>query len=207
MLKVRTFLPLSIVLFSLACGVLGQSIPGTQTPIPTLSSLAANTSSAGVTTITPSPIITTTFTLTATTTPTSVPTSAPSATIDPQSATLEAMMGSLSAISNISQYMHPVGTPLPNWRSVPIMSQATAGQEFPGNVYSYTAAATLDKARLYYEGKSQSLGFVMAPGIGSAGAGSNAQHDVSFISFILTIYLTSFDNDTGHVIVVISKLP
>jgi hypothetical protein len=87
------------------------------------------------------------------------------------------------------------------------MSQTTAGQEYPGNIYSYTVPTTLDQARQYYEGKTQSLGFIMGPGTGYASTGANASHDVSFISYALTIYMTSFDNDPGYVIVVISMLP
>jgi hypothetical protein len=198
MLKVRTFLPLSIVIISLACGGVSQVLIGTQTPIPTLPSPA---------TITTVPLATTTIAPSATAMPTQIPTVAPSATIDPLAATQLAMMGSMAAITAASLYFHPVGTPLSNWRSVPIMPQATAGQQFSGYIYSYTTAATLDQARLFYEGKAQSLGFAMAPGSGSAGTGSNAQHNVSFISYNLTLYLASFDNDTGHVIVIISKYP
>jgi hypothetical protein len=87
------------------------------------------------------------------------------------------------------------------------MPQAIAGQEFSGYIYSYTATATLDQARLFYEAKAQSLGFSMAPGSGFAGTGSNAQHNVSFVSYNLTLYLASFDNNTGEVIVIISKYP
>jgi len=87
------------------------------------------------------------------------------------------------------------------------MPRATAGQEYSEYVFSYTAAATLDQARLFYEAKAQSLGFIMAPGTGYAGTGSNAQHNISFVSYNLTLYLVSFDNGTGNVIVIISKYP
>lgn len=207
MLKVRKFLPLSVVLFSLSCGVLSQVLPVTQTPVPPVSPLSTATISPDVKPVTPSPDVTATFAPSATNTLTQIPTTVPTATIDSQAATLVAMVGSMGAITNIALYLHPVGTPLSSWRSVPIMSQATAGQEFPGNIYSYTATATLAQARQFYEGKAQSLGFSTAPVTGYGGIGSNASHDVSFISYSLTIYMTSYDNDTGHVIVVISKLP
>lgn len=198
MLKVGKFLPLSIVILSLACGLVSQALPVTQTPIPTLPPPVAVTNAPEVTTtLAPSPTFTST----------QIPTVAPSPTVDPQTATQQALMGSMGAITDISLYLYPVGNPLTSWRSVPIMSQAIAGQEYPGNIYSYAAAATLVQARQFYEGKAQSLGFIMAPGSGYAGTGANASHDVSFISYALTIYMTSFDNDPGYVIVVISKLP
>ncbi|MGA2502866.1 MAG: hypothetical protein ABSG01_02095 [Anaerolineales bacterium] len=198
MLKVRKVLLLSIVLLSLACGLFSQTLPGTQTPNPTLPPPAAVTNAPDPTaTLAPSPTLTST----------QIPTVAPTATVDPLAATQQALMGSMGAITDISLYLRPVGIPLSSWRSVPIMAQATAGQEYPGNIYSYSAAATLDQARQFYVGKSQSLGFIMAPGTGYAGTGVNASHDVSFISYPLTIYMTSYDNDPGHVTVVISKLP
>jgi hypothetical protein len=198
MLKVRKYLPLSIVIVSLACGVVSQALPGTQTPFPTLPPLA---------TVTTAPLATDTTIPSPTSMPTQIPTTAPSATADPLAATQLAMMGSMGAITTASLYFHPVGTPLTNWRSVPIMQQATAGQQFSGYIYSHTAAATLTQACLFYEATAQSLGFAMAPGSGYSGTGSNAQHNVSFNSYNLTLYLGSFDNDTGHVIVIISKYP
>ena len=85
------------------------------------------------------------------------------------------------------------------------MAQATAGQEFNPNVYSYVAAATLDQAQGFYQGKAASLGITTPPGTSFGGTGAKASHGVSFISYNLTILITSYDNDTGHVIVVISK--
>jgi hypothetical protein len=110
-------------------------------------------------------------------------------------------------LTNISQYFHPVGAPQASWDVIPIMSQATAGQEFQANIYSYIAAATLNQAHLFVAGKAQSLGLIDSPATGSAGSGSQATHSVTFISYRLTIVLTSFDNDTGHIIVVISTVP
>jgi hypothetical protein len=198
MLKEHKFLPLLMILLSLACGVVSQPLPGTQVSIPTLPS---------PTTITTLPIATNTPASSPTSVPTQIPTTAPSATVDSLAATQMAIMGSMGTITTASLYFHPVGTPLSNWRSVPIMPQATAGQQFSAYIYSYTAAATLDQARLFYEGKAQLLGFTMAPGSGFSGTGSNAQHNVSFVSYNLTLYLASFDNDTSHVIVILSKYP
>jgi hypothetical protein len=198
MVKPHKFLPLVIILLSPACGVVSQALPGTQALLPTPPPQA---------TVTTLPLATNTSAPSPISIPTQIPTVAPTATVDPLAATQLAMMGSMGAITTASLYFHPVGAPLSNWRSVPIMPQAIAGQQFSGYIYSYTAAATLDQARLFYEGKAQSLGFAMAPGSGSAGTGSNAQHNVSFVSYNLTLYLASFDNDTGHVIVIISKYP
>ena len=124
-------------------------------------------------------------------------------------ATSIAQMGPMGALTNIAQYYHPVGTPVKTWRNVPVMPQATAGQEYPPFVYSYTATATLDQARQYYAALAPSLGIAFQPGTGSAGTGALAVHNVTFLSLSpqLAIVLTSFDNDPAHVIVVFAKAP
>ncbi len=200
MYRERKFLLVIMVFLSLACGLFAQAAPATQTPVPP---------SITATVPTPTREVTFTFVPSAVSTPTQLPTATGPAiaTIDSMSATLAAQMGSMGGLSNISMYFHPIGTPLANWRAVPIMSEATAGQEFPGNIYSYSAKATLDRARQFYAEKAQSLGLSNVPATGFAGSGSQATHQVTFFSFNLTIVLASYDNDTGNVIVVISKLP
>lgn len=198
MLKVRKFLLVSIVLLSLACGLFAQTLPGTQTPVQINTATAAFTST---------PEATATLIPLATVMSTQVSTATASATIDSMATTLEAEMGSSAALTNISQYFHPVGTSLASWHAIPIMQQATAGQEFQANIYSYITAATLDQARQFYAGKAQSLGLTNLPVTGSAGSGSQATHSVTFLSYSLTIVLASYDNDPSHVIEVISTFP
>jgi hypothetical protein len=130
-------------------------------------------------------------------------------TLEPSNATLAAEMGSMGVLMKnpMPQFLHPVGEPLKSWHDVPVMPQATAGQEFNANVYSYIATASLAQAGQFYSSKAASLGLTTPPATGFGGSGSNAEHDMMFSSFSLTIVLTSFDNDTGHVIAVIAKVP
>jgi hypothetical protein len=94
-----------------------------------------------------------------------------------------------------------------NWHDVPIMPQATAGQEYKPNLYSYVAKATLDQAEQYYIGKVAALGIVNAPATSYGGSGSQATHSVIFYSYDLTILINSYDNDSSHLTVVISRYP
>ena len=87
------------------------------------------------------------------------------------------------------------------------MPQATNGQEFSASIYSYSATATLDQAHQFYASKAGSLGFSNPSVTSIVGSGSTASHQVTYYSYHLTIVLTSYDNDTPHVIVVISKVP
>jgi hypothetical protein len=103
-------------------------------------------------------------------------------------------------------YSNPVGTPLKSWHDVPIMPEATAGQEFQSDIYSYKAATTLSKATQFYNGKVSSLHWSCFPtATGTGGSGSSAEHDSAFMCGSMTIIVVSFDNDTKHVLVVIEK--
>lgn len=53
----------------------------------------------------------------------------------------------------------PQGTPVESWREIPIMPQATAGQEFDGGTYSFKAAATVQDVQNYYNEQLPGLGW------------------------------------------------
>jgi hypothetical protein len=195
----------TFVLISLACDLVTQSVQATQVSVP---------SQAALTTATSQLADTATVEASATALPTQAPTNTPmpvaaTETVDPTFAALEAAMGSMGILMEnpIPQFIHPVGEPLKSWHNVPIMPQATAGQEFSANIYSYIATATLTQAGQFYESKAASLGLSIPPITGSGVIENRAKHDVTFNNFNLTIVINSFDDDTSHVIVVISKVP
>jgi hypothetical protein len=104
-------------------------------------------------------------------------------------------------------YSSPVGPPLKNWNDVPIMTEATAGQEFQSDIYSYKANTTLKKATSYYSSQANSLGWSCYQATGSGGTGDQSTHDADFSCGSFTIIITSFDNNAGQVLVVINKVP
>lgn len=104
-------------------------------------------------------------------------------------------------------YSNPVGTPLQNWHDIPIMPQATAGQEFQADIYSYKASATFVDATRFYAAKSSSLGWSCVQSTGNSGTGSSANHSTTFLCQGFLLNVTSFDNDPNHVLVVINKAP
>ena len=199
MLRVVVFIAAICALILAGCTSAVAPTAATKTSPPTL-------------TFTPSPQPTPTSPPSPTESPTD--TQAPSPTLTPAATPLStemqtemAMVGSAGALANISQYFHPAGTPAQSWNGVPIMPQATAGQEFNPYVYSYTATATLEQARQFYASKAADLGLPGVSGTGSGGTGNGAFHNVVFLSRPLTIDATAFDNDSTHVVVVISKAP
>jgi hypothetical protein len=142
--------------------------------------------------------------------PSGAPTGAasPSETPNPD---LQSVPIPFANLMGIRQYFNPVGIPVQTWNGIPIMPQATTGQEFkPGAVYSFKAAAAIAQGVSFYKGKISALGYSLngEPATGSAGTGSNALHNSVIYCYkgsqILLIYIAAFDNDTGHIIVVIS---
>jgi hypothetical protein len=116
-------------------------------------------------------------------------------------------IGPMADLLQISQYFNPVGTPLANWHGVPVMTQATAGQEFKADIYSYRASATYNTAAQFYNQQAGTLNWSCFSATSTAGTGSYADHSVNMLCQGFTIVMTSFDNDTSHVLVVINKVP
>lgn len=53
----------------------------------------------------------------------------------------------------------PQGTPVQVWREIPIMPQATAGQEFDGETYSFKVNATSQEVQDFYTAELPKLGW------------------------------------------------
>jgi hypothetical protein len=71
--------------------------------------------------------------------------------------TLEALASALPDFENI---FNPEGTPVQEWRGIPVMPQATAGQEFAeNNTYSFRVAATAQEVQEFYNSQLEPLGW------------------------------------------------
>jgi hypothetical protein len=186
----------------------------TDTPLPTStpepsSTMATSTPTLVVNTPTPTMNPLATFPLELTQTPGIMATvTAYAATATADYLKNSALFGSLADMMGIMQYFNPVGTPVTSWHTIPVMLQATAGQEFKMDIYSYKATTTLDKAAQFYTDQATSLNWPCNPAVtSSAGTGITADHSTTFTCQGFIISLTSFDNDTSHVIVVLNKAP
>jgi hypothetical protein len=102
-------------------------------------------------------------------------------------------------------YANPIGTPLQSWQGIPVMKEATAGQEFKADIYSYKANATLQQARQFYNSKSASLKWSCTISMGFGGSGSHATHSVTMACNGFSVILMTYDNDTNHVLIILSK--
>lgn len=77
---------------------------------------------------------------------------------------LPSMAPSLEAIASqipdFGSYFNPEGTPVSEWKEIPIMPQATAGQEFTDTgTYSFRVNATIQEVQDYYKAELEKLGW------------------------------------------------
>ena len=70
--------------------------------------------------------------------------------------TLEALP---SEIAQIGNYFDPQGTPVAEWNGIPIMPQATVGQEFDANNYSFKFTGTAKEASDFYNSNLGNAGW------------------------------------------------
>jgi len=105
--------------------------------------------------------------------------------------TLEAIPTALSDFGNM---FNPQGEPVAEWNGIPIMSQATAGQEHDAYNYSFKFTGTSQEAQNFYESEMETLGWasLMSVPSGENGALLSFQKD----NKSLTITIVTTDNDT-----------
>ena len=104
--------------------------------------------------------------------------------------TLEALP---SAIPDVSQYLNPTGQPVSDWNSIPIMPQASAGQEFNKNAYSFRISDTVENIQAFYNGKLPSLGWTSS--FSAQGGGQGSVMLFTKDSSVLSITATQVDKD------------
>jgi len=98
-------------------------------------------------------------------------------------------------LPDIGQMMDPQGTPVAEWNGIPIMSQATAGQEFPNaNSYSFKASVTVQEVQDYYKTELTNLGWSSSLSI--PGSSEGAVMLFSKDNSVLTVTITSSDGAT-----------
>ena len=62
--------------------------------------------------------------------------------------------------TDFGDFLNPQGTPAQEWKGIPIMPQATAGQEFSErNTYSFKAPVTVKEVQDFYNQKLTALGW------------------------------------------------
>ena len=105
--------------------------------------------------------------------------------------TLEALPSSMPALG---QYLNPTGTPVSTWNDIPIMSQATAGQEFNKTTYSFKASGVTEAdVQTFYNDQLKTLGWTS-----SFSAQGGSQGGIMLFtkdSSVLSITVTTIDQN------------
>jgi hypothetical protein len=91
---------------------------------------------------------------------TQVSTEIPSGTLEALPSALPSLEALGTNMPDIQGMFDPQGTPLTDWKGIPVMPQATAGQEDTnGSTYSYRADASVKEAQDYYKTELEKLGW------------------------------------------------
>jgi hypothetical protein len=73
---------------------------------------------------------------------------------------VETLQALPSAMPDFEGYFNPEGTPVSDWNGIPIMPQATAGEEFKDtSTYSFKVNATVKEAQDFYNTQLTNLGW------------------------------------------------
>jgi hypothetical protein len=76
---------------------------------------------------------------------------------------IETLAGTAQAIASempdFGNMFDPQGTPVSEWKGIPIMSQASAGQEHDANNYSFKFTGTAKEAQDFYNAEMSDLGW------------------------------------------------
>jgi hypothetical protein len=97
-----------------------------------------------------------------------------------------------SALPDFGNFFNPQGTPVAVWKDIPIMPQATAGQEFDGTTYSFKVNVTSKEVQDYYSAELPKLGW---QALSMPTQGDTMVMVFSKESNILTITVAPTDNE------------
>jgi hypothetical protein len=101
-------------------------------------------------------------------------TSMPVSTLEalPSSMPLSTLEALPSSMPGVGQFLNPTGQPVKSWNDIPVMPQATAGQEFNKTTYSFKADASGTDVQTFYDSQLKTLGWsseISAVGGGQGG--------------------------------------
>lgn len=114
--------------------------------------------------------------------------------------TLEALP---SAIPDVGNYFDPSGTPVDQWNQIPVMPQATTGEEFGESTYGYTAPVPATDVQAFYTQKMEDLGWTSTFSLPVSDEGGIMLFQKD--NTLLTITITPDQSDSNSVDVILQK--
>jgi hypothetical protein len=99
-----------------------------------------------------------------------------------------------SGLPDVTKYLNPQGKPVSEWNGIPIMPQASAGEEFSKGTYSYRISG-VDEAAIqsFYNDKLKAAGW--SSPFSAQGGGSGGLMLFTKESQVLSITVTKVDQD------------
>jgi len=95
----------------------------------------------------------------------------------------------IPGLPDVTSFLKPTGEPASEWRGVPIMPEAVAGQEFSGSAYSYRVPTRtgLD-VEAFYDASLEELGWISPArtNVGTAGGFMLFSKDGSALNIMIT---------------------
>ena len=89
-----------------------------------------------------------------------IPSLIPAETLQALPSAIPTLESLASAVPNLGDIFNPQGTPVQEWMGIPIMPQATAGQEFSDqSTYSFKVNATTTEVQNFYNDQLTPLGW------------------------------------------------
>ena len=109
--------------------------------------------------------------------------------------TAEALATALpTGLPDVTRYLNPQGEPVHEWNGVPIMTQATAGEEFSKGTYSYRVSGVSEQdIQAFYNDKLKAAGWDSPFSAQGGSAGGLMLFTKG--SQVLTITITKADQD------------
>jgi hypothetical protein len=108
-----------------------------------------------------------------------------------------------SAMPNITGMLNPTGQPVSNWNSIPVMPQATVGQEFNANSYSYKVPLPATDVQAFYDQQMKALGWQSQFGMQLSTEGGVLAYQKG--SDIVTITIAPDSNNNKGSVVILQK--
>jgi len=116
-----------------------------------------------------------------------------------QAAPLGTLIANPSLIPDIGNFFDPQGTPVAEWNGIPIMPQATAGQEHDPANYSFKFTGTVQEAQDFYNDALGNIGW--SPVFSLPGDEQGAMLAFQKDSSVLNITITSTE---GSIVVLLT---
>ena len=131
-----------------------------------------------------------------------VASSMPIETLQAMASAVPSGIPNIPGLGNVSDYLNPSGKPVSDWNSVPIMTQATAGQEFNKTTYSFKASGIAETdVQTFYTDKLKTLGWSST--LGFQGGGQGGIMLFSKDNQVLTITVVPDQNNSNDIVVVL----